>query len=168
MLNFLLAIADTSIVPDYEVIDSVQGIANNQTPSLVALSLRSIAALCLVIGVMFVFAWILRKLKKGSLPIKNNDFIKVLGRSYLNSKQSIYLVEVQNRILVLGVSGDSINVLSEILDSNTVNSIRQSANNKPFASHLQSKLSRFISKSKHSPVRVSRQFNGLEGSGLWD
>ncbi len=158
ILNFLLVVADTSKIPEYEKV------VNTKVPSFIGMTFRSIIALCLVIGAMFVFVWVLRKMKKGSGGFNNSGFVKVLGRSYLNSKQSIYLVEIQDRILVLGVSGDSINVLSEIKDSGTVDSIRKSVNNKPFAGHLQSKLSGFISKAKRPDVRKTGM---LEGSGLW-
>ena len=69
ILNFLLGVADTSKIPEYEKV------VNPKVPSFIGMTFKSIIALCLVIGVMFIFVWILRKLKKGPGGFNNNGFV---------------------------------------------------------------------------------------------
>lgn len=75
---------------------------------------------------------------KNGLFGKTGDekIINVIAKSALNSKQAIYVVEVPERILILGVSGDNINILSEIKEPSTIKSLKEGSKEGIFAQYL--------------------------------
>ncbi len=87
--------------------------------------------LAIVLGIFLVAAFAFRKFKTGELGSKNlmagaiaklakgklgggSKVIEVVSTQYLGPKQSIAVVKISGRTLVLGVSGDSINLISQL------------------------------------------------------
>ncbi|MDN5278470.1 MAG: flagellar protein FliO/FliZ [Clostridiales bacterium] len=83
-------------------------------------SLRILSALFAVIIIAFALSWFIQK--KGGF--NNNVFGKVIGVLPLDNKRIIYLVDVVGRILILGVTDSNINLLCEITDKDTIDSLR--------------------------------------------
>lgn len=83
-------------------------------------SLRIISSLFMVIIIAFAISWFLQK-KAG---LGGNVFGKVLGILPFDNKRMIYLVDVMGKVLVLGVTESSINLLCEITDKDTLDSLR--------------------------------------------
>jgi len=83
-------------------------------------SLRIVSALFGVIILALGLSWLIQR--KG--VIGGNVFGKVIGILPIDSRRFIYLVDVVGRILVLGVTENSINFLCEITDKDTVDSLR--------------------------------------------
>lgn len=74
---------------------------------------RTFLCLVVVVGMIFLMIFILRKfLYKDKRA--GDDYLKVLGSTFLGPKKSVCLVKVMDRILVLGVTESSITLLSEI------------------------------------------------------
>ncbi|MDD5529852.1 MAG: flagellar biosynthetic protein FliO [bacterium] len=128
-------ISDSSVAPVYKTLI----VPTNGIVSFSGMIFRAIGSLIIVIGIMFIIIWLMRKFSsKNGLFGKTGDekIINVIAKSALNSKQAIYVVEVPERILILGVSGDNINILSEIKEPSTIKSLKEGSKEGIFAQYL--------------------------------
>jgi len=101
----------------------------NPSPGIFSTFIRLVLALVLTVGLIFVTVWGLKIVWEKRGLTNNADEakpIKVLTSSYLAPRKAIHLVEIGNRILVLGVGNDEITRLDVITDPAEVESIRQS------------------------------------------
>jgi len=75
---------------------------------------RMISSLAVVLGIFLVGAYLYREkfMKKGGMG--KGKLIKVLDRGYVDVKKSIAVVDVAGEVLVLGVSGDNITLLTKL------------------------------------------------------
>lgn len=80
--------------------------------------LRMILVLAAVIGVVYGIFYLLKRGSKGRFV--QNDAIRVLGSQSLPGNRSMYLVEVGSQVFLIGAGGDSVNLISEITDKETV------------------------------------------------
>jgi len=100
----------------------------NPSPGIFSTFIRLVLALALTVGLIFVTVWGLKIVweKRGlTNNVDENKPIKILTSTYLAPRKTIHLVEVGNRILVLGVGSDEITRLDVINDPAEVASIRQ-------------------------------------------
>lgn len=81
-----------------------------------------LGAIVVLIVLILVF---FKRIIPGSHRLFQSKVVEVLGRTYLAPKQGLFLVKLADRILVLGVTGNSINVLSEITEEEEVAKIRE-------------------------------------------
>jgi flagellar biogenesis protein FliO len=79
---------------------------------------RMILVLGAVIGVMFGVVYLLKRSGKGRMV--QNDAIRVLGSQSLPGNRSMYLVQVGAQVFLLGAGGDSVSLIAEITDNETV------------------------------------------------
>jgi flagellar biosynthetic protein FliO len=168
-------ISDSSAAPVFKtLLVPTSGIS-----SFSGMIFRAIGSLIIVIGVMFIIIWLMRKFSsKNGLFGKSEDekIINVIAKSALNSKQAIYVVEVPERILILGVSGDNINILSEIKEPSTIKSLKEGAKEGIFAQYLKGFTfkGRSTTNAKNhtqvggdkSATDETQDKNGKKGSGL--
>lgn len=78
---------------------------------------QSFLALLLVLGIIYLSVWLMRKLI--NKPVLNHSSVfKSLGDFHLDSKKKLSLVKIADRFFVLGVTEQSINLVTE-LDSET-------------------------------------------------
>jgi flagellar protein FliO/FliZ len=81
-------------------------------------------ALAMVIGLILLAAWLFRKFTAGgnmlfgSLPI-----LQVLGRTHLSSKQTLALIKLDNKLLLIGITDHAINTLTTIDNAEEVSHI---------------------------------------------
>lgn len=81
---------------------------------------RVLGALTLVLALIFVLRWVLRRsISPGSLPGATNA-VQVLTRSPLSPRQQLLLVRVGRRLLVVSDCNGQLNPLSEITDPDEV------------------------------------------------
>ncbi len=73
-----------------------------------------------VIVIIVAGLWIVKKLFPGTKRLFGSKLMRILGRTHLSPKHSVYILKVGDRVLVLGVAGDEIRPLSEITDSQEV------------------------------------------------
>ncbi|AEA33840.1 flagellar biosynthetic protein FliO [Hippea maritima] len=74
-------------------------------------TLKSLGSLILVLGIIILFFYILRKLSySGKI---SSSRIKVKGKVYLDNKHYLAIVEVDGKEMLLGIS-DTINTLKEL------------------------------------------------------
>jgi flagellar biosynthetic protein FliO len=76
---------------------------------------------------------------------KNNAEFRIVGQIMLQPKKYIYVVKFFDRLLVISMTDNNMNLLSEITDTETLKNIESSfspekGNNKSFLDHLKSNL----------------------------
>jgi flagellar biogenesis protein FliO len=102
---------------------------NSSIPSVFSTFLHVILNLALIAGLIVVTVWGLKFVwEKRGLNNTTDETkpIKLLTSTYLAPRKAIHLVEVGNRILVLGVGNDEITRLDVITDPAEMEMIRQS------------------------------------------
>jgi len=87
--------------------------------------LRAIFSLLAVIGLIYLFLFLLRKFSgtPQNIPPGNEQVFGIRGRLSLSPKKIIYLVQAGEKILVLGVD-EQIRLLSIIEDETTIQSLK--------------------------------------------
>ncbi|TFH04027.1 MAG: hypothetical protein E4H09_04265 [Spirochaetales bacterium] len=80
--------------------------------------LRMVLVLGCVVAVIYIIFHFLKK--SGSGRLGNNSFIRVLGSQTLPGNRAIYLVEVGGQVFMIGAGGDSVNLLAEITDKESI------------------------------------------------
>lgn len=113
-------------------------------PDPLSTTLRVITSLIFVLVLLFIISLVLQK----QVGLNRSVFGKTLGVLPLDSKRFIYLVDVMGKILVLGVTDHSINLLTEITDKTTVDALRFKAETTTVPAL--EKLFPFLKKSKAS------------------
>lgn len=87
-----------------------------------------VLALLLVIGVIYVLAFFVRKgMLRIRQPLGPQGSFRLIGHLTLSPKLMLYLVEVADRVLVLAVTDDSATTLSEITDPEVVDKLGKEA-----------------------------------------
>jgi len=97
--------------------------------------------LVIIIGLIYGSIFLLKKFTNKTSPA-SDQLIKVIGKSYLAPKQSLYIVKMGLTYAVLGVCENSVNLLKE-LSPEEVESIKQpSQKSNGFQNVLKSVLKR--------------------------
>ena len=95
------------------------------SPELFSSLLKIISALAVTVGVMIVAAYLFKKImKKGEGEINGRELIKILSSKYLGPKSSIMLIDVLGNVMVIGVSSSNISLLTEIVDSESLEQLK--------------------------------------------
>jgi flagellar biogenesis protein FliO len=97
-------------------------------PSIWQTIITMLASLLFIIGLIYLVSFGLKFFYvRASIPMKNENMIRVLAKEYLDSKNIIYIVEFDERIMLLSSAGDNLNKLIEITDKESVDRIRSNA-----------------------------------------
>ena len=115
------------------------------SPELFPSLLKIISALAVTVGVMIVVAYLFKKIvKKGGGAINGKELIKILSAKYIGPKNSIILIDVLGNIMVIGVSSSKISLLTEIVDSESLEQLKDINGQKgkivPFSGYLKGLL----------------------------
>ena len=95
----------------------------NYAPDLTMAAVKMVLSLGLVLAILWlVYRWSRRTLPAGAAGGQGR-LIKILGSRYLGVKKSITVVQVPGSVLVLGIGGDRINLLTRIDDPEVVASL---------------------------------------------
>jgi flagellar protein FliO/FliZ len=86
---------------------------------MITAGLKMIASLGVVLAVIFLLLYGVRRLSSQRIGAAGGRRIQVLESHYMGVKKTISLVRVPGKVLVLGISGDRINLL-ETLDEDIV------------------------------------------------
>jgi flagellar biogenesis protein FliO len=110
----------------------------NAAPELIPSALKMIAALAAVLGGLFVMVHLARRYLRRSSGIMPARLVRVVASQPIGIKKSVTLVEVPGCVLVLGVSGDRIQMLTRIDDPAALSQIRsqEGAETLSFYDHL--------------------------------
>lgn len=110
----------------------------NAAPDLLPSALKMIAALAVVLGGLFVMVHLARRyLQRTGAPGKAR-LVRVVASQPIGVKKAVTLVEVPGCVLVLGVSGDRIQMLTRLDDPQVLERVRsyESAEAVSFYDHL--------------------------------
>jgi len=91
--------------------------------------LKLALSLVLVVGLIYGSVFLMKKFNNKSMP-GTDQFIKILGKSYLAPKQSLYVVKLGLSYAVLGVTESSVNMVKE-LNAEEVESLQADQSKKP-------------------------------------
>jgi flagellar biosynthetic protein FliO len=86
----------------------------NYDPDLFSAAIRMITVLAIILGGMLIIFYFMRRIFKREVGRSKEKLIKVIASTYIGVKKTISLVEVPGVILVLGISGDHITLLTKI------------------------------------------------------
>jgi len=86
---------------------------------------KMISALAVVLGVMLAGLWAARKfMNKRGAVVDDGQMIRVLSTRYMGPKSSIMLLDVLGNVIVVGVSGTQITMLTTITDEESLERLR--------------------------------------------
>ena len=87
--------------------------------------IKIFSALAIVIGIMMVSLYVAKKLmRRGEGRVDGGDVIKVLSTRHVGPKSSVMLIEVLGRVLVVGLSQQSLSLLTSIDDQQSLERLR--------------------------------------------
>ena len=117
----------------------------NAAPDLTMTALKMISALGIVLGGMFIVFYFSKRFLNRAGSGSNQQLINIIASQYIGVKKNISLVQVPGAILVLGISNDTIRLLTKIEDQETLEKLRYSetGSNLTFSDHLNRITSRF-------------------------
>ena len=91
----------------------------NGTPDMLAAGLKMVASLGVVLAFILLLLYGIKKMAGQRMSTTGGKRIQVLESHYMGVKKTLSLVRVPGKVLVLGISGDRINLL-DTLDENIV------------------------------------------------
>ena len=74
---------------------------------------KLLLALAAVVGLIYLSIFLLKRVSNRTMP-NTDQLIKVIGRSYLTPKQSLYIVKLGLKYSVLGVCENSVNLIKDL------------------------------------------------------
>lgn len=97
----------------------------NTTPEIVSTAFRMLTALGLVLGGLLVCVYFIKRFLKRDVGGSKEQLIRVIASQYIGIKKNISLIEIPGSILVVGVSNDTISLLTKIEDEIVLDALRQ-------------------------------------------
>jgi len=79
-----------------------------------SLIIRLFLSLVLIIGLIYLSLFLLKKSSFGLKKNRTGDLIQVLEKCYISPKKGIFIVKIGSKFLALGVTETQINLLSEL------------------------------------------------------
>lgn len=119
----------------------------NATPDMLSTAFKMLAALGLVLGGLGVFFFLAKRVMRKDIGGNRDKLIHVLANQYIGMKKNISMVQVPGAILILGISGDSIRLLTKIEDKEVLDQFQTRENGQiipSFSDHLNKITSRFL------------------------
>lgn len=122
-------------------------------------------ALVLAIGFLAIYGIKLLTNKYNAITGSGAELVNILEIRYLAPGKAICLVEVADKVLALGLSGSSINLLSEFTDAGQVDGLKKAAAKKPeplqpFQGILEKFTKRIANQPQTKTAKVVRKRHG--------
>jgi flagellar protein FliO/FliZ len=111
----------------------------NTAPDMITAGLKMIASLGVVLALILFLLYGLRKMTGRRMGTIGGKRIQVLESHYMGVKKSIALVHVPGKVLVLGITGDRINLL-DTLDEDIIETPMARSDAKSFGPLLSDRL----------------------------
>ncbi|MEE9553066.1 MAG: flagellar biosynthetic protein FliO [candidate division Zixibacteria bacterium] len=87
------------------------------SPSLFGILVKLAISLVFIVGLIYLSTYFMKKLNSRAAGGGNvGDTIKIIGRTFLAPKQSLFLVKIGQKYKVLGVSDHGINPIAELTE----------------------------------------------------
>lgn len=95
------------------------------SPELLPALFKMISALAITLGIMVIAVYCFKKAINKNIRGRSTDgeSINVLATKYLGPKNSIMLIDVLGKILLIGIASGNISLLTEIKDSDLIEQI---------------------------------------------
>ncbi len=143
---------------DDKVASEVDGTAKSP-PSLMMSGLRSLIALVFLVLVIVALSMLLKRYRRGRGGFGSSGIVKVLGIETVTGKHQVMLLELLDEVMVVGVSGEQMTVLTTISDPGKVEELRLlkdgSQSGKRFGGYLKGLLEREPETEEIMPVSTS-------------
>jgi flagellar protein FliO/FliZ len=97
----------------------------NYPPDLISTSLKMFVALAIILGGLLLVLYYTKRRFRGEATGAKGKSIRVLGNTYIGMKKHISLVEVPGAILVLGITNDSMSLLTKIENDEIIEKLRE-------------------------------------------
>lgn len=124
---------------------------------------RTLGALVLVVTLILGMRWFLRRTSRGRSPSGGGQVIEILSRTSISARQSLLLIRVGQRMLVVG-AGETMTTLAEIDDPTQVaellGSVEQARSNS-----LSNTFARALGQWRSSSVDFAGQLDEAGASG---
>lgn len=111
--------------------------------------LKTMLSLGVVLAILIFLFYGFKRFAQRGLTGSRNKLITILASQYIGTKKSISIVQVPGALLVLGVTNDRIDLLTQITDSQLIDSIladHRMTGGSAFSEHL-SKMTAILSPS---------------------
>jgi len=119
----------------------------NYHPDFIWTALKMLVALGILLGVLIIALYFAKRIFKVGGNQPKGRMIRVLANTYVGAKKNISLVEVPGAILILGITSDTISLLSKIEDDEILNKFRGYEDEK-IAGSFSSQLQKFSKRYK--------------------
>ncbi len=107
--------------------------SNIQSPALSIWAVMKIFfLLAVVVALILAAVWALKKLSPQLAAGKTAGVVRILSSTYLGPKRAFILVEVLDRIMLVGITESNIRLITEFTDPQEVAEIRSRAAGKNF------------------------------------
>jgi flagellar biogenesis protein FliO len=119
----------------------------NATPDMLATAFKMLAALALVLGGLGIFFYFTKRVMRKDIGTSEGKMIRVLASQHIGLKKNISLVEIPGAILVVGIAGDSIRLMTKIEDKAILDQIHDQGSGRippSFTDQLNKITSRFM------------------------
>lgn len=118
----------------------------NAAPELIPSAFKMIAALAIVLGGLFVIVHFARRYLRPAGGATHQRLVSVIASQAIGIKKTVMLVDIPDGVLVLGLSGDRIQLLSRIDDPETLKQVRSHTGSA--GPRFQDQLARLIARRK--------------------
>ena len=87
------------------------------SPSITGIIFKLIISMIFIVGLIYFSMYLIKKVNSratgGGI---SGETIKVMGRTFISPKQSLYLVKIAQRYAILGATESNINLITELSD----------------------------------------------------
>jgi flagellar biosynthetic protein FliO len=98
----------------------------NYSPGIASIIFKLILSLVVIVGLIYLTVYMLKKIGNKGLP-SGEGIIKVVSKSYLTPKQSLFIVKLGSTYSVIGVGDNSVSHIKD-LPSGEVETVEASYN----------------------------------------
>ncbi len=128
-------------------------------PSLLMSGLRSLIALVFLVLVILALSMLLKRYRRGRGGFGGSGLVKVLGVETVAGKHQVMLLELLDEVMVVGISGEQMTVLTTINDPGKVEELRLlkdgTQSGRRFGGYLKGLLERESGAEREGPVSTS-------------
>jgi flagellar protein FliO/FliZ len=105
-------------------VGAAEATVGEEEPSLFMAFAQMVMALALVLALLFLLYWFLRRFNPGQMLNSASGGLKIRGRLALGARKSVVLLEAGRQILVLGVGEKELSLLRRIEDQEEIQEIK--------------------------------------------
>jgi len=109
LVNEAMAEADEPPTPPTAAVETPAP----ETWSPLETTMRAVFGLLVVLALLFVLAWLAKRFGRNSPLLAGNNLGRVMGKIYLSPRASLHFVRAGDRILVVGVTANSVSPVAE-------------------------------------------------------